>query len=591
MNYSADIRFNDQGVPVSNQFDDIYFSLYNGVAESRYVFLQHNGLPQRFENLPDYSEFVVAETGFGSGLNFLLCWQLFLQTAPASCRLVFASFEKYPFSREQLQQAYQALPELQPLAEQLLAVYPNCEPGCHRLLLANGRITLDLWIGDIEEQLPRFAQQAENQVDCWFLDGFAPAKNPHMWQPLLFQQMAHCAHDHTTYATFTAAGQVRRGLEKAGFAVAKEPGFGPKREMIRGQLAHPKAIKPSPQRQPVTLIGAGIAAATLALALRRRGVDVSVVSQGVADAASGNPQGAVYPLLHAEITPLSQFYLQAFSTALSFYHPWQDQHWFPSGVLQPAFNAQRQQRAEKVAGGLYQPQSVSLTAATQSNQLAGITLDFDSLHYPTAGWLRPQPMVQALLQQAGCQPRHQSLGADAEQLPGRLVIAAGKQSAALVEQLTGLQLPINPVRGQITLVKASQATAQLQQVLCYKGYMIPADNGQHCIGATFNRADDSEQLRSSDDVENLASLQDCCAQPWSDTLQVVGSRASVRATSPDHMPIAGQLSANRAVISALGSRGLTSAPLLAEIIAAQLTGGLPPLAADCLRRLSPQRYR
>ncbi|WP_404402184.1 bifunctional tRNA (5-methylaminomethyl-2-thiouridine)(34)-methyltransferase MnmD/FAD-dependent 5-carboxymethylaminomethyl-2-thiouridine(34) oxidoreductase MnmC [Idiomarina seosinensis] len=591
MNYSADIRFNDQGVPVSNQFDDIYFSVDNGVAESRYVFLQHNNLAERFAKLPEHSEFVVAETGFGSGLNFLLCWQLFLQTAPASCRLVFASFEKYPLSREQLQQAYQVLAELQPLAEQLLAVYPSTEPGCHRVLLADGRVTLDLWVGDINEQLPRFSRSAESQVDCWFLDGFAPAKNPHMWQPALFRQMACCAHAATTFATFTAAGVVRRGLAEAGFRVEKAPGFGRKREMICGRLLTDKATKPALQRQPVTVIGAGIAAATLTLALKRRGVPVSVISSQVADGASGNPQGAVYPLLHAERTPLSQFYLQAFSTAVSFYYPWQGQHWFPCGVLQPAFNPQRRQRIDKVAGGLYQLQSVSHAVSEQADQLAGIAVNFDSLHYPAGGWLRPQTLVELLFQQADCQPVRQTVSADMPRPAGRLVIAAGKQSAALSEQLAGIKLPIKPVRGQITLVKASPATAALQQVLCYKGYMIPADNGQHCIGATFNRGDDSAVSRAEDDNDNLASLQTCSQQPWSESLPVVGQRTSVRATSPDHMPIAGQLADKLLLISALGSRGLTSAPLLAEIIAAQLTGGLVPLADDCLRRLSPQRYR
>ncbi|RUO77149.1 bifunctional tRNA (5-methylaminomethyl-2-thiouridine)(34)-methyltransferase MnmD/FAD-dependent 5-carboxymethylaminomethyl-2-thiouridine(34) oxidoreductase MnmC [Idiomarina seosinensis] len=592
MKLSADIRFNEDGVPVSNQFDDIYFSVDSGIDESRYVFLEQNGLPERFKNLPQHYEFVVTETGFGTGLNFLICWQLFLQQAPVDCRLLFVSFEKFPLTRDQLQQAYQTLPSLAPLCEQLLAVYPATDTGCHRLLLANGRITLDLWVGDLEQQLNYFLPQATGQIDCWFLDGFAPAKNPDMWQPGLFRSMAESAHANTSYATFTAAGVVKRGLSEAGFKVEKIKGFGRKREMLRGQLAEPKLAqkKPSLNTTPVTIVGGGIAAATLALALTHRSVPVQVISSGIADAASGNPQGAVYPLLHAEITPLSQFYLQAFSTAVSCYLPWQQQHWFPTGVMQPAFNQQRQLRAEKIANNLYHPDSVSFTTKEHSNAAAQIPLNQDSLHYPRAGWLRPERMVNELFAAAGCQPQQASFSAEMDSPATPLVIAAGHNSAYLVEQLSGQSLPINPVRGQISLVKASPLTRSLNKVLCYKGYMIPADNGVHCIGATFNRADASDEQRANDDLENQTSLKSCANQLWADDLSVVGSRASVRATTPDHQPVIGRVIDNLYLLSGLGSRGLTAAPLLAEILAAQLTGGLQPLSDDALRRLSVDRF-
>ncbi|MGM0524982.1 MAG: bifunctional tRNA (5-methylaminomethyl-2-thiouridine)(34)-methyltransferase MnmD/FAD-dependent 5-carboxymethylaminomethyl-2-thiouridine(34) oxidoreductase MnmC [Pseudomonadota bacterium] len=591
MKSSADIRFNDEGVPVSNQFDDIYFSVDSGIDESRYVFLEQNRLPERFKNLPQHYEFVVTETGFGTGLNFLLCWQLFLQQAPANCRLLFVSFEKFPLTRDQLQQAYQTLPSLAPLCEQLLAVYPAADPGCHRLLLANGRITLDLWVGDLEQQLDYFLPQAKAQVDCWFLDGFAPAKNPDMWQPALFQAMANSAHANTSYATFTAAGVVKRGLDEAGFKVEKVKGFGRKREMLRGYLREPKRPSKQPlNTTPVTIVGGGIAAATLALALTHRSVPVQVISNGIADAASGNPQGAVYPLLHAEITPLSQFYLQAFSTAVSCYLPWQQRHWFPTGVMQPAFNQQRRRRAEKIATNLYHPDSVSFMASDDSNAAAQIPVNQDSLHYSRAGWLRPGAMVNELFAAAGCQPQQASFSADMVSPTTPLVIAAGHKSAGLVEQLSGQCLPINPVRGQISLVKASPLTRSLDKVLCYKGYMIPADDGVHCIGATFNRADAGEDLRADDDKENQSSLQSCANQAWADSLSIVGSRASVRATTPDHQPLVGQVADQLYLFSGLGSRGLTAAPLLAEILAAQLTGGLQPLSNDALRRLSVDRF-
>lgn len=585
MNRSADIHFNSDGVPVSNQFDDIYFSVDSGIDESQYVFLQQNGLPEAFKSLPSHYEFVVTETGFGTGLNFLLCWQAFIEHAPHDCRLVFVSFEKFPLNRAQLEQAYEALPALRALCEQLLAVYPAGDEGCHRLLLADGRVTLDLWVGDIEQQLPYFVTQAQGQVDRWFLDGFAPAKNPQMWQPFLFSAMAATAHQGTRYATFTAAGLVKRGLQRAGFTVEKVKGFGRKRDMLRGEFAVTDAPLKSPlATAPVTIVGAGIAAAWLALALHRRGVAVRVTSQGIADAASGNPQGAVYPLLHAEKTPLSQFYLHAFSTAVSAYLPWHGEQWYTCGVLQPAFNAQRQQRFEKIATGLYHSQTVSLQSA--GHVAADIEIGTSALHYLRAGWLRPAAMVKQLFNKADI---HVDIS-DRPQvdIQQKTVIAAGHYSGEIVERLTGRQLSINPVRGQITQVEATAATASLSQVLCYKGYMVPADNGLHCIGATFNRGDDGSDIRADDDSENLVSLKDCAQQPWAKDLTIISQRASVRATTPNHQPMIGRVQDNLYVFSGLGSRGLTSAPLLAEILAAQLTGGLQPLSSDALKRLQPR---
>lgn len=587
MNSSADIHFNSDGVPVSNQFDDIYFSVDSGIDESQYVFLQHNGLPHAFRQLPAHYEFVVTETGFGTGLNFLLCWQAFLKHAPASCRLVFVSFEKFPLSVEQLQQAYQALPSLQRLCTELLDHYPNPELGCHRLLLANGRVTLDLWIGDMNTLLSDYGRQAKTKVDRWFLDGFAPSKNPEMWQSSLFETMALTAHQGTRYATFTAAGVVKRGLQQAGFSVNKVKGFGRKREMLCGQAQQPALPVKAPLKMtPVTIVGGGIAAATLALSLRRRGVAVTVNSRGVADGASGNPQGAVYPLLHAEQTPLSQFYLQAFSTAVSLYLPWRNRQWFNHGVLQPSFNEPRRHRAAKIASGLYSQQTV--TQQTTDDINAGVPIGTSVLHYSKAGWLRPARMVEALFKAADVTVN--PIAVDATQLLSAdvTVIAAGHHSAQLIATATGQRPAINPVRGQISQVKATDVSQQLTKVLCYKGYMIPADDGVHCIGATFNRGDASDDLRAADDEENLNSLQQCAAQPWTASLTVVDHRASVRATTPDHQPMVGHVNDNLYLFTGLGSRGLTAAPLLAEILAAQLTQGLQPLSSDALKRLAPR---
>lgn len=221
----AKLSWNEQAIPVSEQFDDVYFSKQNGLEESRYVFLAGNQLPNRFLS-HSAKQYVIAETGFGTGLNFMAVCQLFIQfrqQAPKNQlqRLHYISFEKYPLSITDLIKVHQFWPELAIFSKQLCQQWPQSLPGCHRIVMENGTIILDLWFGDINKQLPQLKANFFNKIDSWFLDGFAPAKNPQMWSEQLFTAMANWGRDGCTFATFTSAGIVRRGLEKAGFQVKK----------------------------------------------------------------------------------------------------------------------------------------------------------------------------------------------------------------------------------------------------------------------------------------------------------------------------------------------------------------------------------
>ncbi len=234
----AQLEWNDSGVPVSEQFDDVYFSNNNGLAETDYVFIQQNGLPMRWHDFKQ-QKFVVAETGFGTGLNFLALWRCFdafRQANPqAQCQqLHFISFEKFPLKHNDLAKAHKVWEELSTWAEKLRSQYPHATAGCHRLSFDEERVILDLWFGDIKDTLPLVKTEANNRVDAWFLDGFAPSKNPEMWNQALFNNMSALANPECSVATFTAAGFVRRGLIEAGFNMAKVKGFAHKREMLAG---------------------------------------------------------------------------------------------------------------------------------------------------------------------------------------------------------------------------------------------------------------------------------------------------------------------------------------------------------------------
>ena len=216
------------GLPYSTAFDDVYFSSDDGLLETEYVFIQGNALVSRWQSLAD-NNFTILETGFGTGLNFLCACKSWLAHAPANAVLHFTSVEKYPLSPADMHQALQHWPALKPIADELLGQYTTLL-NTGTATLCNDRIRLQVLFGDATECLSKIYTKA----NAWFLDGFAPSKNPQMWQPALFEQMARLSHSETTFATFTSAGIVRRGLAAAGFNVNKQPGFGKKREMISG---------------------------------------------------------------------------------------------------------------------------------------------------------------------------------------------------------------------------------------------------------------------------------------------------------------------------------------------------------------------
>jgi tRNA 5-methylaminomethyl-2-thiouridine biosynthesis bifunctional protein len=224
------------GLAYSEQFQDVYYNSDNGLQETEYVFLQANCLAERWLGFPNAS-FTIAETGFGTGLNFLLAAKMWLDIAPNTAELHFISAEKHPLSLPDMSKAWQQWPSLRPFSEVLIAHYPKAlEQGDVHLF--NQRVRLSLLIGDATTAYQNLSQQQANKaIDAWFLDGFSPANNPDMWQDSLFQQMALLSNSRTTFATFTSASAVRRQLMAAGFKVNKQPGYAKKREMLYGQYA------------------------------------------------------------------------------------------------------------------------------------------------------------------------------------------------------------------------------------------------------------------------------------------------------------------------------------------------------------------
>jgi tRNA 5-methylaminomethyl-2-thiouridine biosynthesis bifunctional protein len=215
--------------PYSIDFNDIYFNSEDGLQETKYVFIEHNQLNQRFAALEN-SSFTIIETGFGSGLNFLAVAAHWLALAPSGATLHYISIEKTPLKLDNLRRAHEAWPEFAAISHEFLQQYTNLKAGTNQISIAGRRIDISLQVDDILTALPQISQKA----DAWILDGFAPAKNAEMWSDEVLAHIARLSKYGTTFATFTSAGEVRRGLTHAGFHVEKHPGFGKKREMLSG---------------------------------------------------------------------------------------------------------------------------------------------------------------------------------------------------------------------------------------------------------------------------------------------------------------------------------------------------------------------
>ncbi|WNO60026.1 bifunctional tRNA (5-methylaminomethyl-2-thiouridine)(34)-methyltransferase MnmD/FAD-dependent 5-carboxymethylaminomethyl-2-thiouridine(34) oxidoreductase MnmC [Rheinheimera sp. MMS21-TC3] len=609
----ANVHFNAAGIPYAEDFADAYCSDAGGLAETDYVFLQQNGLPQRWQSHTQ-AVFHIIETGFGTGANFLLTWLRFCQfkqqNPNASCqRLHFTSVEKYPLTPADLQQALAIHPELQPFAQQLIKQYPPCIAGCHRLVFDQGAVIVDLWFGDVSTVMPNLAA-----ADAVFLDGFAPSKNPQMWQPSLFSALARLSHPNTTIATFTAAGSVKRGLEEAGFTVKKVKGFGRKREMITATIPTSAVNFTNTLNNnappTVTIIGGGIASLCTALALQQRNIAVHLIcaDHDVAMQASQNRQGVIYPNLPAEVSATSLLQVQAFLFARQFYQIWQQQgldfKMDFCGMLHLATTARLEQRQAKLA--TFWPNTlVSNVTAEQATELAGLNLQQNAVYYPLAGWLNPKQFCQAALaflqQQANFRFSNNSLvktlepnnnswvvNCESKQFNSDYIVLA--TGSALASFTATKFLPMNIIRGQVSHI-SQQEMHPLKTVICHAGYITPQWQGLHSIGATFDRKAKVAAVKAADNCANLQQINEQLNSPtWLKGATVQGAAAAFRASLPDRWPIAGEIQPALFALGGLGARGIMFSPLLAEIIACQICAEPLPLTKEQFSSLDASRF-
>ena len=581
---SPRLIWTEEGAPRSGRFDDVYFSREDGLAESRAVFLAGCGLPGAWRGR---RRFTVGELGFGTGLNIAALLDLWRREGPRDGRLNIFSVEGFPLGRDEAARALASWPEIAEAAGALLEVWPATSPGFHRLDLPGFNATLDLAVGEAAWALSEWSGQA----DAWFLDGFAPATNPGMWSDAVLDGVAKRSAPGARLATFTVAGAVRRGLADRGFEVEKRPGHGRKRERLEARRPDGAPVDRAPS---VAIVGAGIAGAALARAFAALGLDCTVVERDAPGAGgSGFPSSLVTPRLDAGDAGIAALYAQALSRARTLYGRISGAV-LAEGVLQLEQTARDAGRFARVAAQDIWPEGgmTPLTASACSERL-GEPVETGGLFMRDALALHPRPVLEQWLQQADrivatvnrVEPAASGwrlidaagqtvLEADV------VVIAAGWGAADLVAGA-----PLSPVRGQADRVEGVPGPP-----VAWGGYAAPTATGL-LFGATHDRGETGIGTDAASTARNLQTLE--ARLPRLAARVAAGpihSRAAVRATTPDRLPLAGALAPGLFALTGLGSRGFCAAPLLAEHIAALATGTPSPLPAVLAKRIAPQRF-
>lgn len=557
----------------SDEFDDIYFSPDDGLAETAHVFLRGNNLPMAWEKAQN---FAITETGFGTGLNFLSAWKLFDETA-AGAVLDFVSFEKYPLAPVQIGAALGAWSAyFGGRLERLLESYPLRVNGFHRVHLSE-TVRLTLIFDDVNDALPQLMVPCG--VNAWFLDGFAPAKNPQMWSDTLFREMARLSCPAATVASFTAAGVVRRGLAAQGFEVRKTRGYGRKRDMTQAVYRGETAIAPTMVPRRVAVIGGGLAGTACASVLKRRGLDVVIFDpHGLAQFASGNRIGIYNPRFSQQRTAESDFYSSGFAALARLNDAGQR-----CGSLHLVTDDDKRKRFDGMLQnwGWHGDHARMLSAQDASAQ-AGVALPVDAMFLPDSGYISPRDLCAAYA--AGVEVRNDNY--DPHEFDA-VILANGIQA----KEHPGLaDLPVHTVRGQISFLEPVGASL-VKSNLCYGGYLSAHNPVGLTAGATFQQWRCDTDVTDEDHQAILETLY-TAVPALAEGFRVNGGRAALRCAAKDRFPVIGPVpeSSGLYVSTAHGSHGLVSTLAGAEYLA-DLIGQTPvSLSLSTQDALNPARF-
>ncbi len=608
-------------------------------VDAAHIFIDGNQLIKRWQGLADDAVFVIAELGFGCGLNFIHSVSLWKAHAPPSATLHFISAEKHPWTQADVSRLLASYPDLDPLQHALLKAYPPLIPGVHLLEFNHGRINLTLMLGD-----PLIAYEAllvsgdpvlektllAYTIDAWYLNVFKPCARLLSTISLLSKPM-------TTLVSSVTSEPVQQDLIASGFDLQVS------HTSFVSFIASPREPKPSslfkrhtpwhvanpktPESKRALVLGAGLAGCYTAYAMARRGWSVTLLdsAQALSTGASGNQHAVLYPKLSPFHSPLNDLMRTAYLYAIRTYPAFMKESSLGEflGILQLAHHPKEAHAQEKLGQWLVDyPMLGRLVNAAEASALAGIVLQSGGLFLGQAGWIDIRMLCQ-LLVQPGIQWIPNTLVTSLDYEAGEwhvnehhakvLVLANGHHAASFHQTA---HLPLDAVRGQMSSKKCDRYSENLRMPLCAEGHVLPAVDGHHTFGATYHRLDATKGCHRIDDQMNLDKLE-LIAKEFTSSKTITGHWSGIRATTPDYLPLVGPVAkvhafqtafkglatdANRwipsagtyheglYVISGFGSRGLTTIPLCAEWLARTLNQEPTGLSRAMVQSFSPARF-
>ena len=587
-----DAVFNE-GALRSSRYGDIYFSTDNGLSETRHVFIQGTGLPDR---LAEESQLTIAETGFGTGLNFLAVVAETMRLK-SSTKIDFISVEGYPLDKQLVAAALSVFPELQHIYNKMLQQWPRRWLGVHHMSFLDGQISLHLHYGQAQQVLSTL----DFHANIWFLDGFSPAKNPEIWSAEVIQQIARLSAHNARLATFTVAASVRTSLTNAGFDCDKSAGFGRKREMLTASYVKGFALLEKLRPRKVLVVGGGVAGCAVACGLKTTGVEAIILDSASQQGAgaSGNPAGLVVPFLSVGDMIGARLSISCLADTRAFL----DAHNLvvSQGVISLDYDERKSSRQKKIAEQGFPPDLAIYKTADELTARCGLTVRAGGLFFSTGAVIRPQQLCSHLAE--GIQ---RVFGADLRFISGEegdwtahcadgrtfkadhIVLCMGADLPPLLKSF-GHDLGTNQITsGQLSVLPKTTELAALQHALNYSGYVTPLIAGRQYLGAGFNPTADTS-VSQKGHFHNLAlmpvELRALAGQPsgWE-------GRTSLRLAYPDRLPVAGLIAPGLSVVSALGARGLTLAKLIGKSVAHEISGRPPILPYQIMKALNPQRF-
>ena len=643
---NANITWDDKGFPYSKDFNDVYF-YENGYNESEYVFLEQNNLASRFNNLKNDTNFVIGETGFGTGLNFLNTLNLWDKSVNNSSYLTYISTEKFPLSYKDLKKSFHLWPDLKKFSQILLKKYPKIIFGSHYLEFYQNRVRLILLFGDAKDCLNNLTRDIK--VDAWFLDGFNPKQNKDLWSKDIFQSIANLSKIGTTFSTFTASSQVRKDLNNAGFQVKKKKGFGKKREMLYGELLSLSEIKDnkpwfikncisSSYKKYAIVIGGGLAGCTTASSLANNGWKVNLIERKakIASSASANKKAILHfnPSVSAN-NILNDFRIRAYLYSVNYFNKYINSNiWNKCSILQLSNdNITKQKQIDVVNSNLYPNDFVKFVDKSTASKLSGIDLCKGGLFFLDSGFVNIIDLCKDIINNNNIIVSYNTNilrlkwlndkklwlvldnhGNKIDKAP--VVVIANAGDAVKFEQVN--KFSIKYLHGQCSLIPESNISKKLKTIIYGKNFITPSVDGVHSLGATFSRDINSNNIDNNNKL-NFFRLKESIPILYKslDFFSNIDEFYGFRCFSIDDFPLVGQVPNYTKFINdykllginaktkfdkrgeylpglylniAHGSHGVMSCLISSELISSFINNRPQSLKKDIIDALNPARF-